>query len=56
MTSLRALEQDLRQRLHEIQIRLHQLHPRASADIAADVRRNDPCDSARRSARWRPRR
>jgi len=46
MTSLRALEQDLRQRLHEIQIRLHQLHPRASADIAADVRRNDLCDSA----------
>ena len=46
MTSLCALEQDLRQRLHEIQIRLHQLHPRASADIAADVRRNDLCDSA----------
>src|SRR5436309_3515515 len=49
MTSLRALEQDLRQRLHEIQIRLHQLHPRASADIAADVRRNDLCDSAQAS-------
>jgi DnaK suppressor protein len=46
MTASRALEQDLRQRLHDIHIRLDQLHPRASADIAADVRRNDLCDSA----------
>ena len=46
MTALRTLEQDLQQRLHDIHGRLHQLHPRASADIAADVRRNDLCDSA----------
>jgi phage/conjugal plasmid C-4 type zinc finger TraR family protein len=46
MTALRALEQDLRQRLHDIHVRLHQLHPRASAEIAADVRRDDLCDSA----------
>lgn len=46
MTTLRALEQDLRQRLHDIQVRLNQLHPRASGEIAADVRRNDLCDSA----------
>ncbi len=46
MIALRALEQDLRQRLHDIHARLDQLYPRASAAIAADVRRNDLCDSA----------
>ncbi len=46
MTALRPLEQDLRQRLHDLHVRLDQLHPRASAEIAADVRRNDLCDSA----------
>ena len=46
MTPLRALEQDLRQRLHDIRVRLRQLHPQASPEIAADVRRNDLCDSA----------
>ncbi len=43
---LRTLEQDLRQRLQDIRARLHQLHPSASADIAADLRRDDLCDSA----------
>ena len=46
MTPLRALEQDLRQRLLDIRARLRQLDPRASAEIAADARRNDLCDSA----------
>jgi len=46
MTTLRTLEQDLRQRLHDIHARLYQLHPRASAEIAADMRRDDLCDSA----------
>jgi phage/conjugal plasmid C-4 type zinc finger TraR family protein len=46
MIPLRALERDLRQRLLDIRVRLRQLDPRASADIAADVRRNDLCDSA----------
>jgi RNA polymerase-binding transcription factor len=46
MTPLRAIDQDLRQRLHDIHARLHQLHPRASADLVADARRNDLCDSA----------
>jgi len=46
MTPLHALEEDLRQRLQDIHARLDQLHPRASAEIAADVRRNDLCDSA----------
>jgi DnaK suppressor protein len=46
MTPLRVLERDLRQRLHEIRVHLHQLHPQASVEIAADLRRNDLCDSA----------
>ena len=46
MTALRILEQDLRQRLHDIHVRLYQLHPRASAEIADDMRRDDLCDSA----------
>lgn len=46
MTTLRTLEQDLQRRLREIDERLHQLHPRGSAEIAADLRRNDLCDSA----------
>ena len=46
MTTLRTLEQDLRQRLHDIHVRLYQLHPRTSAEIADDMRRDDLCDSA----------
>jgi DnaK suppressor protein len=46
MTPFLALEQDLRQRLHDIRVRLRQLHPQASPEIAADARRNDLCDSA----------
>ena len=46
MISLRTLERDLRQRLVDIRVRLRQFDPRASAEIAADVRRNDLCDSA----------
>ena len=46
MISLGALERDLRQRLVAIRARLRQLDPRASPEIAADVRRNDLCDSA----------
>jgi DnaK suppressor protein len=46
MISLCDLEQDLRQQLDNIRVRLRQLHPQASPEIAADARRNDPCDSA----------
>ncbi len=46
MTALRTLEQDLQQRLHDIYLQLHQLQPRANAEIVADVRRDDLCDSA----------
>lgn len=46
MTPLCALEQDLRQRLLDIRVRLRQLDPRASAEIAADARSTDLCDSA----------
>lgn len=46
MVPLRALEHDLRQRLVDIRVRLRQLDSRGSAELAADVRRNDLCDSA----------
>jgi phage/conjugal plasmid C-4 type zinc finger TraR family protein len=46
MTPLSALEQDLRQRLLDIRVRLRRLDPRASAEIAADARSTDLCDSA----------
>jgi DnaK suppressor protein len=46
MTPLHALDHDLRQRLADIRVRLRQLDSRASADIAADLRRDDLCDSA----------
>jgi len=46
MTPLRTLERDLRQRLGDIRVRLRQLDPRAGGEIAADLRRDDLCDSA----------
>ncbi|MGQ0722852.1 MAG: TraR/DksA family transcriptional regulator [Candidatus Eiseniibacteriota bacterium] len=46
MTALDVLERDLQQRLRDIHLRLAELHPRASAEITADLRRNDLCDSA----------
>lgn len=46
MTQLHALEEDLRQRLREIHVRLHRLHPRAGVEFAADARRDNPGDSA----------
>jgi RNA polymerase-binding transcription factor DksA len=46
MIPIRALEHDLRRRLIDIRARLRQLNPRARVEIAADVRRNDLCDSA----------
>lgn len=49
MIPLRVLDRDLRQRLVDIRVRLRQFDPRASAEIAADVRRNDLCDAAQAS-------
>jgi DnaK suppressor protein len=46
MIPLRTLEQDLRQQLADIRVRLHRLQPQASPEMAADVRRDDLCDAA----------
>jgi DnaK suppressor protein len=46
MIPVRALKRDLQQRLVDIRVQLRQLDPRDSADIIAEVRRNDLCDSA----------
>lgn len=46
MSQLRAIEWDLRQQLLEIRVRLRQLDPRTSAEVAADARSTDLCDSA----------
>jgi DnaK suppressor protein len=46
MILLQTLERDLRQRLVDIRARLRQLDAHTRTEIAADVRRNDLCDSA----------